>query len=137
MRKLDGLEDSHKDFPSKYLFSLVNTEKFNEAFIYSRKLEKKNLDSFESDLIIGVYFLKNKKYNLANKYFNKLKNKDSRFILNNFLSNSLVNWTSFKNMDLAYAIKRMETMDKRFENLNSIQNVFLHCFFDSKKFLDE
>ena len=133
LRKLDGLEDSHKDFPSKYLFSLVNTEKFNEAFIYSRKLEKKNLDSFESDLIIGVYFLKNKKYNLANKYFNKLKNKDSRFILNNFLSNSLVNWTSFKNMDLAYAIKRMETIDKRFENLNSIQNVFLHCFFDSKK----
>ena len=65
----------------------------------------------------GVYFLKNKKYNLANKYFNKLKNKDSRFILNNFLSNSLVNWTSFKNMDLAYAIKRMETMDKRFEIL--------------------
>ena len=44
-----------------------------------------------------------------------------------------MNWTSFKNMDLAYAIKRMETMDKRFENLNSIQNVFLHCFFDSKK----
>ena len=41
LRKLDGLEDSHKDFPSKYLFSLVNTEKFNEAFIYSRKLEKK------------------------------------------------------------------------------------------------
>ncbi len=41
LRKLDGLENSHKDFSSKYLFSLVNTEKFNEAFIYSRKLEKK------------------------------------------------------------------------------------------------
>ncbi len=44
-----------------------------------------------------------------------------------------MNWTSFKDMDLANAIKKIETMDKRFENLNSIQNVFLHCFFDSKK----
>ena len=55
------------------IFSLINLGKFNEAFNYSKKLDERNLNSFESDLIIGIYYLKNKKYDLAQKYFLKLK----------------------------------------------------------------
>ena len=66
----------------------MNLGKFNEAFIYSKKLEKKKISNFESDLIIGVYYLKNKKYDQAEVYFKKLNNKQSNFILNDFLSDS-------------------------------------------------
>ena len=57
LKKLDGLEKSHLNYSSKYLYSLINLGKFNEAFNYSKKLKKK-LENFESDLIIGVYYLK-------------------------------------------------------------------------------
>ena len=50
------LKESHKNYSSKYLILFVNSGKFNEAFII-QKTRKKNLDSFESDLIIGVYFI--------------------------------------------------------------------------------
>ena len=64
------------------MYSLVNSGNIREAFNYSRKLEKKKLDTFESHLIIGIFHLKNSNTDLAQKYFLKAKNKRSRFILN-------------------------------------------------------
>ena len=48
LKKLDGLEESHLNYSSRYLYSLVNLGKFSEAFNYSKKLEKKQLGNFES-----------------------------------------------------------------------------------------
>ena len=133
LKKLDGLEASHLNYSSRYLYSLVNLGKFNEAFNYSKKLEKRKLGNFESNLIIGVYYLKNKNLDLAQKYFLKLKNRKSSSILNNFVSNSLLNWVSLKSLDLNTAQNKINTIDSRFENLKNIQNVFLHCFYKSHK----
>jgi len=55
LKKLNGLEESHLNYSSRYLYSLVNLSKFNEAFNYAKKLEKQKLDNFESNLIIGIY----------------------------------------------------------------------------------
>ena len=107
--------------------------KFNEAFYYSKKLEKRKLSNFESDLIIGLYYFKNEKFDLAQKYFLKLKNRKSQIIFNNFVSNSLLNWSSFKTLDLNSAQKKIYEIDSKFTNLRNIQNVFLHCFYKSKK----
>ena len=133
LMKLDGLEVSHLNYSSKYLYSLVNLGKFNEAFNYSKKLEERKLDNFESDLITGVYYLKNNNHDLAQKYFLKLKNRKSSSVLNIFVSNALLNWVSLKNLDLNIAQNKINAIDSRFENLKDIQNVFLHCFYKSQK----
>ena len=57
LKKLSGLEERHLNYSSRYLYSLVNLGKFNEAFAYAKKLEERKLNSFESDLIIGIYYL--------------------------------------------------------------------------------
>ena len=129
LKKLNGLEKTHINYSIKYLYSLVNSGNFNEAFKYSKKLEKQKLDSFESHLITGVFYLKNSNLNLAKKYFLKAKNRDSRFILKNYVSNSLYNWTSLANLDFNDAVLELKKIDKRFENLKKIQNVFLNCYF--------
>ncbi|MDB9752505.1 tetratricopeptide repeat protein, partial [Pelagibacteraceae bacterium] len=125
--------ESHLNYSSRYLHSLVNLGKFSEAFNYAKKMEKRNLVSFESDLIMGTYYLKNNQLKLAKKYFLKLKNRNSRFILNNFVSNSLLNWSSFDKLSLSNAQNKINLIDSRFENLKNIQNAFLHCFHKSKK----
>ena len=132
-KQLNGLEESHITYSSKYIYSLINSQKFNEAFYYAKKLEKKKLANFESDLIQGVYYLKNKNYDLAQKYFLKLKNRKSNIIINNFISNSLLNWSSFNNLDFNSSQNKIKSIDKKFENLKKIQNAFLHCFYKSKK----
>ena len=131
LKKLDGLETSHINYSVKYLYSLVNSGNFKEAFNYSKKLEKKNLDSFESHLITGIFYLKNSNTNLAQKYFLKAKDKNSRFVLNNYVSNSLYKWSRLENLNLNQALTELDKSDERFENLKSIQKVFLYCFFNS------
>ena len=81
LKKLEGLEKSHIGYSSRYLFSLVNLGKFNEAFNYSKKLEKRKLSNFESYLIIGLYYFKNEKFDLAQKYFLKLKIENHKLYL--------------------------------------------------------
>ena len=131
LKRLDGLETSHLNYSIKYLYSLVNSENLKKAFYYSRKLEKQKLDSFESHLIKGIFYLKNSDIESAKKYFLKAKTINSRFILNDYVSNSLYIWSSLDDYNLNQAILRLKKQDKRFENLNKIQNVFLNCYFNS------
>ena len=131
LKKLSGLENSHVNYSLKYLYSVVNSGNLKEAFSYSKKLEKQKLDSFESQLIIGIFYLKNLNIDLAQKYFLKAKNRNSRFTLNKYVSNSLYNWSSLNNFNLNQASSELQKLDKRFENFKNIQKVFLNCFFDS------
>ena len=130
MRKLNGLENKHINYSIKYLYSLINSGNIREAFYFSRKLEKQKLDIFESHLIAGVFYLKNSNLDLARKYFLKAKNKNSKFILNNYISDSLYNWSNLINLDQATG--DLKRLDERFQNLKKIQNVFLNCYFDNQ-----
>ena len=131
LKRLNGLENSHKSYSIKYLYTLVNSGNLKEAFSYSKRLERQKLDSFESHLISGIFYLKNSNTNLAQKYFLKAKNNSDGFILNNYISNSLFNWSNLSN--LSKSTQDLEKIDQRFENLKKIQNVFLHCYFESPK----
>ena len=133
LKRLNGLEKKHINYSSKYLYSLVNLGKFEEAFKYAKKLEKRELDSFESDLIVGIYHLKNEQTNQAKKYFLKIKKRNSNFALNTFLSNSLLNWSSFDKLNISQAKKKIDEIDPQFKNLSDIENLFMHCFYESTK----
>jgi tetratricopeptide (TPR) repeat protein len=131
LKKLNGLEENHTNYSTKYLYSLVNSGNLDEAFNYSKKLEKQKLDSFETNLITGIFYLKNSNLDLAKKYFLKAKNKNSKFILNNYVSSSLYNWSNVNDVDINYANLELSKIDKRFENLKRIQSVFLNCYYRS------
>ena len=130
-KKLNGLQSSHANYSVKYLYSLVNSGNIKKAVAYSKKLEKQKMDIFESQLILGIFYLKNSDWELAQKYFLKARTFDPRFILNKYLSNSLYNWASLENSDLIQATSDLKKLDKRFDNLKKIQNVFLNCYFNS------
>jgi len=129
-RKLDGLESSHPDYSAKYLYSLVNSGNFREAFNYSKKLERQNINIFESRLVLGVYYLKYSKLDLAKENFQKAK-ETKRSVLNDYVTNSLNNWSNLKSSNLNNSMIEINKIDERFENLKKIQNIFLNCYFDS------
>ena len=136
-KKLDGLEDSHPSFASTYLYSLINSEKFNEAFKFSKKLENKSIDSFESNLIIGIYYLKNKRYELAREYSSKIKKKYSQIPLQKLISQTFYNWVNFEKNKYQDAQKAIDNIDPRLLNMKKIQNVFLQCYYDTSKVDDD
>ena len=130
--KLGGLEENHFNYSQNYLQTLVSLNKYTEAYKYSKKLEKKKLNSFESDLIIGIYYLKNNKLKNAKKYFLKLNNKNSKGSIKNLLSISLINWVDFNDLNFESSLKVMNSINPRYNNLKKIQTVFLHCYFQDK-----
>ena len=129
-KKLDGLEESHQTFSSKYLYSLINSGNFSKAFIYSKKLESENLNNFESDLIMGIFHFKNGKFDLSKKYINKAKKSNFRTILDAYILETLFIWSNLK-IKILNKLKKLDKLDNRFENLKKIQKAFLNCFFDS------
>jgi tetratricopeptide (TPR) repeat protein len=131
LKKLSGLEEIHINYSIKYLYSLVNSGNVNEAFNYSKKLEKQKLESFESNLITGIFYLKKSNFQSAKKYFLKAKAKGSKFVLNNYVSDSLYNWSNLTKLDKNSANLEQKKIDKRFENLKKIQSVFLNCYYNS------
>ena len=52
LKKIQGLENTNKNYSSKYIQSLVNLEKYREAYLYSKRLDTRNMGNFESNLII-------------------------------------------------------------------------------------
>ena len=113
------------------MYSLVNSGNIKEAFVYSKKLEKKNLDSFESHFISGIFYLKQSNIELSKKYFQNAKNKSSGLILNDYVSNSLYNWSNLSSLNQDK--QQLNKLDERFNNIGKIQNIFLHCYFGSSE----
>ena len=132
LKKLEGLEDSHLRYSQLYQYSLVNIERFEEAFKYSKKLEKKGVFSYESNLVIGIYYLKNENYNQAKKYFKKLRDKNIRNNLPILLTKTLNLWVTFPEISKTTALKSINELPKRYDNIKKIQNIFAHCFYNSK-----
>ncbi len=140
LKKLDGLEKSHLNFSSIYLYTLINSKKFNQAFAYAKKLEKNDQESFESNIILGIYHCKNNKIELAKKYFLKAKAKNSNTILENYLINSLYNWSDLKGKNIEVSLSELQKLDERFSNLKKIQDTFLYSFFghnNAEKYFNE
>jgi len=134
LRSLNNLEDSHYAYSQYYQYSLVALSKFGDAVKYSKKLEKKKLDNFESNLVSVVYYLKDKNFKKALFYLKKLENKNQPVSIQNLLSTSLNAWISFTNIpNLNAGLNNLENIPKRFKSLKNIQKTFAYCYFDSTK----
>jgi tetratricopeptide (TPR) repeat protein len=131
LKSLNNLEESHYSYSQYYLYSLVTLKKLKDASSYSRSLEKKKLDNFESNLVSGIYYLEKKNFNQAKIYFDKLKKKSQPGTIQDLLSESLNSWSNFD--DINTALLNLKSLPNRFDNIKNIQEVFAYCYFDSNQ----
>ena len=138
LKSLNNLEDNHYAYSQYFHYSLVALEKFKDATNYSKKLEKKKIDNFESNLVSAVYYLERKDFDKASVYFKKIKNKSQPGSIQNIISASLNSWADFKKTNnLDSALNLLESIPKKFENLKDIQKTFAYCYFDSDQANEE
>ena len=130
-KSLEGLESEHDAYKQLYYYSLINSQRFQEAYIFSKKLEKNNLDNFESNLIAGVYYLKNNNHKKASFYINQLKGDGPTMNLQVLLTQSLSNWISLKETTEINGLKLINSIPASFENMKKIQNALATCYFNS------
>ena len=134
LKSLNNLEDFHYTYSQHYQHSLVALGKFKEAASYTKKLNDKKLDNFESNLISIIYHLENEDFKNASSYLQKLKNNSQPDTVQDLVSRSLNIWLNFKNIeDLDSALKLLNIIPKQFNNIKNIQKTFIYCYFDSPK----
>ncbi len=131
LKSLDNLEDSHYSYSKYYLYSLITLKKFKVAANYSKNLERKKIDNFESNLVNGIYHLENKNISQAKIYFEKLKKLSPPDTIQSLLSLSLNSWSNLKDIDAAGS--NLKSFPRNFENMKKIQEAFVYCYFDSEK----
>ena len=130
-KSLNNLEESHYSYSQYYLYSLVTLQKFQDAASFSKELERKKLDNFESNLVSGIYHLESKNFVQARIYFEKLKNQSQPDSIQNLLASTVNSWSNFN--DIQSALSSLKSLPNRFENIKIIQEVFAYCYFDSEQ----
>ena len=132
LKSLNNLEDSHYNYSQYYQYSLIALNKFKEATNYSKKLENKKLDNFESNLISAVYYLKNKDLKRAVFYSKKAASKSQPNSIQNLISVSLNSWLNLQDItDLNAALNTLDVIPEKFQNIKNIQIFFAYCHYDS------
>ena len=132
-KKLENLEDNHFEYSKSYLETLVNNSKINEAFKYSKKLQIKKMDFFQSDLVIISKYVKNKDFQKANNLLTAI-NKNNYTSLEELMNSIILNWVQVEKFNLNYyeANEKFKLISPQYENIKKINNIFLNCYFDTK-----
>ena len=134
LKSLNNLEDSHYIYSRYYQYSLITLSKFKEAAKYSKKLNDKKLDNFESNLISAIYHLKDKNIKKTLFYLKKLDSKNQPGTIQDLLSTSLNAWVNFKNTtNLESGLSLLDLIPDKFKGIKNIQKTFAYCYFDSLK----
>ncbi len=129
--KLSKSEKNNQKFSSKFIQSLVNLEKFDESYSYSKKIDKQNISNFEANLIQGLFNFKNRNYIKAKFYFNKLEPTFEHQLIFEPLQISLKNWSDISLSDSKESIKLIKSMPTEYGTFKLIQETFVHCYFDT------
>ena len=128
--KFSKSEKENNKFSSTFVQSLINLQKYKEAYSFSKSLDKKGNSNLENNLFLGLYEFKNKNYIQAKIHFSKLNpNIDNRLIFEP-LKISLINWSEILISNNIKDIDKIKSMPDSFGSFKAIQEVFAFCYFD-------
>jgi len=132
LNKVEYLKNIHSNYNIEFLRTLILLKKFDKAFDFAKSIWKEEEFFFEADLILGLNYFINKKYDLAEKYFQRL-NKISpyNFIFQDFVGNMLISWNEAAQNNKKESFMLINKVPTRYKNIKKVQNTFLHCYFDT------
>ncbi len=136
LKNINPKKNSHSQYKIEFVKTLVLLEKFNQAFIFSKKTWNEKDLIFEIDLLLGLNAYLKEDYTVAEKYFQRL-NKISRhnLIFDNFIGNILISWVKAIQNDKKETFRFINKIPEPYRHLKSTQKIFLQCYFDSKETL--
>ena len=131
-KKMEKVETKNEKYLSMHIQSLVNLEKYQEAYKYSKKLEKMNKSSFDSNLFLGIYHFKSQNFSKSKNYFKMLEfqqkqNLEQDLVLE-ILKTSLLAWAQISDLQNKNDLKMLNLRNPAFDNLTIIQKTFGNCF---------
>ena len=111
---------------SKHIQALISLNNYIEAEKYSKNLEKKYKSNFESNLILGLSYLKENNSSKAKKYFDQIGQNNEHLMVSEVLKITLKKWSEIDEE----GISSIENIPSRYNNFKKIQKVLAACHLD-------
>ena len=129
LNKVQLLKEKHPNYNVKFIRTLVLLGKFNQAFSFSKSIQKHGENIFEANLLLGLDSFINKDYTAAEKYFKKLnKITPSNLLFEDFVGNILIAWSKAVNKNSIESFKFIEIVPQHYRHFKKTQISFLKCY---------
>ena len=134
LNKIKDLSTNHDNYKVRFLNTLIQLRKFDEAFNFSRNIWNKEELFFEVELIMGLNFFLNSNYSKAEMHFRRL-NKISRYdIFSAGIFGDILNaWVKASEKNKIGSFGYINKIPARYMHLRQIQDTFMKCYYDSKE----
>ena len=131
LNKVKSFTNKHSKLNIEFIRTLVELNKFDEAFKFSQSAWSNDELIFEADLLLGLNYFIKKDYTNAEKHFERLNIVSrSNLFLSNFVGNVLIAWSRANQGLEVESYKFLEKIPKSYRQLKKTQNVFLQCYFE-------
>ena len=131
--KLNHLKNNHDQFNRKLVFTLIQTQKIPEVFLYLKKLRKKNLNFFNANLLLGINYFLEKNYQKSASYFNSIIQTRKFSNLEKLIAQSLLSYIKVFENQLHDYKTVLNIIPENYKNFVLINDAFVNCYLDNKK----
>jgi len=132
---IENLGIYHSEFNLKYVETLVNNGKIEEAYIFIKKLDKSNQSVYPFNLILFVHDFKKERYSKLQSYISSPKQSYSDPLLLELYQN-LGLWADLSNKNTKDLNGKINSSNSSFKNISLTQKILINLYLDNQKNID-
>ena len=132
---IENLGIYHSEFNLKYVETLVNNGKIEEAYLFIKKLDKSNQSLYPFNLILFVHDFKKERYSKLQSYISLPKQSSSDPLLLELYQN-LSLWADLSNKNIEDLNEKINRSNSSFKNVSLTQKILINLYLDNQKNID-
>jgi tetratricopeptide (TPR) repeat protein len=132
---IENLGIYHSEFNLKYVETLVNNGKIEEAYIFIKKLNKSYQSLYPFNLILFVHDFKKERYSKLQSYISLPKQSSSDPLLLELYQN-LSLWADLSNKNTEDLNEKINRLNSSFKNVSLTQKILINLYLDNQKNID-
>ena len=132
---IENLGIYHSEFNLKYVETLVNNGKIEEAYIFIKKLNKSYQSLYPFNLILFVHDFKKERYSKLQSYISLPKQSSSDPLLLELYQN-LSLWADLSNKNTENLNEKINRLNSSFKNVSLTQKILINLYLDNQKNID-
>ncbi len=129
---IENLGNYHSEFNLKYIETLVNNGKIDDAYIFIKKLDKSYQSLYPFNFVLFVHDFKKERYSELKNYISPPKQNLSDPLLID-LYQFLNLWAVMPSKNMNDINEKINRLDFSFKNISLIQKILINLYLDNQK----
>ncbi len=129
---IENLGNYHSEFNLKYIETLVNNGKIDDAYIFIKKLDKSYQSLYPFNFVLFVHDFKKERYSKLKNYISSPKQNLSDPLLID-LYQFLNLWAVMPSKNMNDINEKINRLNSSFKNISLIQKILINLYLDNQK----